>query len=117
MRHREDDLQINCRRWFCLQYPKYAKLLHHSPNGGFRNPVEAAKFKAMGTISGFADFILLVPNKKSHALFIELKTAKGRQTDNQKEFERAVTSQGYYYALCRSLTEFMGTIVGYLNNK
>lgn len=64
MRHIEENMQIACARWFGLQYPRYAQLLHHSPNGGRRNYIEAARFKAMGTKAGFPDFVLFHPSTK-----------------------------------------------------
>ena len=58
--HFEDDLQVQCVRWFYLQYPKLD--LFHIPNGGSRNrkiskkgvvySPEATRFKAMGVRAG-----------------------------------------------------------------
>lgn len=50
MRHLEDKLQKACVKWFDYAYPKYRLTLHHSPNGGKRNSIEAAKFKQMGVL-------------------------------------------------------------------
>ena len=52
--------------------------IHHSPNGGKRNAREAAKFKRMGTRSGFPDLFLAYPNKQYAGLFIELKAEGGK---------------------------------------
>ena len=114
MRHIEDILQKQCVRWFSLQYREYAQLLHHSPNGGKRNAVEASKFKAMGVRAGFPDLILCVARHGYHGLFIELKTAKGRQSDNQKYFECVLKEQGYEYVVIRSIEDFISTINNYL---
>ena len=115
MRHLEDDLQISCVRYFGLAFPKLAAFLHHSPNGGKRNVREAARFKKMGTKSGFADLFLMIPKNKFAGMFIELKSPKGKQTDNQKEFEANAKSAGYEYCVCRSFEEFQETINNYLN--
>ena len=115
MRHIEDSLQKNCVRWFSLQYREYAQLLHHSPNGGKRNAIEAAKFKAMGVRAGFPDLILCIARHGYHGLFIELKTAKGRQSENQKYYQYVLEEQGYRYEVVRSIEEFIQIISEYLS--
>lgn len=114
MRHIEDNLQKNCITWFTYQFPDLAKLLHHSPNGGKRNAIEAAKFKAMGVRAGFPDLILCIARHGYHGLFIELKTAKGRQSDKQKYYQCVLEKQGYRYVVIRSLEGFINEIKSYL---
>lgn len=114
MRHLEDSLQKRCVMWFSLQYREYAKLLHHSPNGGKRNAIEAAKFKAMGVRAGFPDLGLYVARQGYHGLFVELKTAKGRQSDNQLYYQAVLEEQGYKYVVIRSIEDFIATINEYL---
>ncbi len=117
MRHEEDNLQMACVRWFGLQFPGVAKLLHHSPNGGRRNAREAARFKAMGTRAGFPDLILLLPSADGlfRFLAIELKTKAGRQSEHQKDYERLITEHGGKYVVVRSVEEFIEVINEYLN--
>lgn len=112
--HAEDDLQMQCVRWFRLQFPKLARLLHHSPNGGRRDAREGARFKQMGTQAGFPDLILLVAANGYHALMLELKTRTGRQQDTQKEYQQLVEAQGYRYVVIRSFDQFRETIKDYL---
>lgn len=114
MRHIEDSLQKNCVSWFSLQYREYAQLLHHSPNGGKRNAIEAAKFKAMGVRAGFPDLILCIARHGFHGLFIELKTAKGRQSEHQKYYQCVLEEQGYKYVIVRAIKEFINEIESYL---
>ena len=45
---------------------------------------------------------------------IEMKTAKGRQSPDQKEWQAKVESKGYKYAVCHSLDEFINEIEDYL---
>lgn len=115
MRHLEDNLQKMCVRWFSLQHPDLAQLLHHSPNGGKRNAIEAAKFKAMGVRAGFPDLILCIARQGYHGLFIELKTSKGRQSENQKYYQYVLEEQGYRYDIVRSIEDFIEVINDYLN--
>lgn len=112
--HAEDDLQMQCVRWFRLQYPQLARLLHHSPNGGKRNAREGARFKQMGTQAGFPDLILLVASQGYHALLLELKTRTGRQQDSQKEYQQLAEAQGYRYVVIRSLEAFMDEVNTYM---
>lgn len=116
MRHEEEDLQIQCVEWFSLQYQKLALLLHHSPNGGRRTTLEAARFKMMGTRKGFPDLVLLFPNARYHALFIELKSRKGVQRQSQKAMQQALEQVGYRYEIVRDLAGFMDCIRRYLKS-
>lgn len=114
--HREIEhaVQCACVRWFAYQYAEYDGLLFAVPNGGFRNITTAAKLKAEGVKAGVSDLILAVQSEGYGALFIEMKTSKGKQTEYQKAFERAVTAQGYKYAICRSLTDFQEVVDKYI---
>lgn len=116
MRHEEDNLQMACVRYFGLQFPGVAKLLHHSPNGGRRNAREAARFKAMGTRAGFPDLILLLPSADGQYRFlaIELKTKAGRQSEHQKDYEQLITEHGGKYVVVRSVEEFIEVVNDYL---
>lgn len=60
-----------------------------------------------GLMSGVSDLILLLPNK---AVFVEVKTDIGRQSDKQKEFEQMVTALGFEYWLVRSLEDFINKL-------
>lgn len=117
MNHNESNLQKSCVRWFRLQYPKLASLLFAVPNGGARNAVTGAILKAEGVTKGVADLLLLVPTKHHHALCVEMKTPKGRQSQAQKDWQKAVTDQGYCYIVCRSAEEFIREITRYLRDR
>lgn len=119
MNQEEHNIQSACVRWFNLQWPEYRGLLFAVPNGGARSKATAGKLKAEGVVAGVADLILLVTRIKNyepmiHALCIEMKTEKGRQSPEQMEWQRKVEAQGYRYAVCRSLDEFMYKINNYL---
>ncbi|MDR0384526.1 MAG: VRR-NUC domain-containing protein [Prevotellaceae bacterium] len=110
-------MQIACVRYFDYKYSELSKLLHHSPNGGKRNAREAARFKAMGVRAGFPDLILLVENAQYNYLCIELKSAKGTQTDLQHEYQKIVEKSGGQYRICRSLDDFINIIDHYLGKR
>lgn len=125
MREEEHNIQAACVRWFNLQWPEYRGLLFSVPNGGARSKATAGKLKAEGVVAGIADLILLVPRCVKahddegwynifHALCIEMKTAKGRQSPEQKEWQAKVVAKGYKYVVCHSIEEFMAVVNGYL---
>ena len=116
-RHIESELQRNCIRWFRYQYPNH--VLFAIPNGGARNPLEAAILKGEGVLAGVADLFLAYPSKNDagsiiHGLFIEIKTSKGKLTEHQEDFGQRVWLIGYDYEVCRSLDEFMKVVRNYL---
>jgi hypothetical protein len=99
----EDQLQAHCFQWTWNQFPETRKLFFSVPNGGTRNTIEAAKFKATGLIAGVADMILLW---KAKAYFFEFKFENGKQSQSQKEFEFNVIMQGFDYYLVKDADEF-----------
>jgi hypothetical protein len=114
IRNNEHHLQRACVEWFRWQYRRIAPLLVAVPNGGHRSKAQAGKLKAEGVVPGVADLILFVPNTVSHALLIEMKTPTGRQSPNQAAWQKAVSEQGYHYAVVRNFSDFQKTIRLYL---
>lgn len=114
MIHEESKLQSACYRWFNLQYREYYGLAFSVPNGAKVSQSQARVLRAEGLTSGVADMILLMPRHGYHGLMIEFKTAKGRQSDTQKHFQRMVESQGYLYCIVRSCVGFMDLINAYV---
>jgi hypothetical protein len=111
----EHRIQVACVRWFALQWPQYEGLLFAVPNGGHRDKVTAAMMKAEGVTAGVADLLLLVPSQGLHGLAIEMKTENGRQSPEQKQWQKKAERQGYRYAVCRSLDQFIETVNAYLH--
>lgn len=70
------------------------------PNGGRRDAITGRKLKDEGVLAGVADLEILLPDGK--AVFVELKTPWGVQSDAQKAFENEVKLRGYTYLLWRS---------------
>lgn len=110
----EHRIQKSCVRWFRIKYPELSHALFAVPNGGFRGKSTAAKLKEEGVLSGVSDLILLKNNKEYGALLIEMKTATGRQSVNQKRWQSLITQDRYKYVVCRSLDEFMKEVNDYL---
>lgn len=115
MKDLEHRLQCTCVRWFSYQHPELKGTLFSIPNGGQRNAITAAKMKAEGVVAGVADLELSIPNATHHALFIEMKTEKGRQSEKQREWEKVATRFGYRYEIVRSYEAFVQLIEEYLS--
>ena len=114
-RYEESRIQICCKRWWNIQYKNQRKLFHSIPNGGFRNPREAAILVDEGEEAGAADTELHIARHGYHGLFVEFKTPTGRQSAAQKEFQRQVEAEGYKYIIVRSVEQFISEIKAYLN--
>lgn len=79
-------------------------MVHNTP----RNKVDGARLKAMGMVTGVADMVYLNPS--GPVTFIEFKTETGRQSPEQKEFERKCYEWGYAYEIVRTFDEFKAAI-------
>lgn len=116
MRQEEHRIQCAIVKWFYYAYPAYrGGCLFAVPNGGHRNIQTARSLKAEGVTSGVSDLLLLVPKREYHGLCVEVKTPVGRQSDNQKNWQRIIEAQGYKYCIVRSLDEFAELVRWYLN--
>lgn len=102
----EHQLQCECIRWFDLSYPAHRFDLFAVPNGGHRHIRTASKMKAEGVRAGVADLILDYPGNLGDMVYIEMKTEKGRQSGNQKEFEKRCQEKGRSYRIVRNFDEF-----------
>ena len=114
MRNIESNLQIACVKWFRLQYPRKANLLNSVPNGGARNAITGAIIKKEGAVRGVADLELNIAKGGWHGLKIEMKTAKGRHSPYQKQWQKDIEAEGYLYAIVRSVDEFIQLITWYI---
>lgn len=106
----ENKIQQECYTWFfnnyCLKNHIPRCYIFSVPNEG-KSAQEQMYKKMLGMRSGVSDMIMLLPNE---VLFIEFKDSKGKQSDNQKEFEQIVTNLGFEYHLVRSLEQFQEII-------
>lgn len=130
MRHQESNIQIACVNWFKLQYREIESHFFAVPNGGKRakkvvktkfgyktTSVEGSILKQEGVKAGVADLLLLYPNEKFSFLAIEMKTKTGRQSENQKIWQKNVEKLGIgKYVICRNFDEFQNEIKNYLQS-
>lgn len=113
-------LQAECVRHAWNTYPQTRLLLFHVENEMSRpdaNAVIGARRRAEGIVRGVADLLLLKACRGYHGLCVEMKTETGRQSEAQKEWQRAVEGQGYLYRVCRSLDDFKELLAWYLDRR
>lgn len=115
-RHIESGMQIAFINWCNWNVSRYPELnyIHHSPNGGKRSAKEAARFKKEGVKPGFPDLILPVPRGCFNSLYIELKTEKGKLTENQIRWIEFLRQNGNKVLVCRSVDECIRIVKEYL---
>jgi hypothetical protein len=116
MQRNEQMLQEAIFRWAKLQtviYPEL-ELLHHIPNGGRRNLFEAFKLKRMGVKAGIPDIHLPVSCGKYNSLWIELKSHKGKTTENQLKMLKLLSDYGNFVCVIHDVESAICTIKAYL---
>ena len=105
----EDGLQIIAASWLTANlHPSV--IWWHTPNGGLRNPVVAKKLSAMGVRPGIPDLLLDWPDGR---LAIELKSARGRVSKEQKDVGALMEAAGRPWHVARSLDEVRRLIAQY----
>jgi hypothetical protein len=98
----ETRLQAACVKLYYMLWPRHAGRLflnHNNPRG----PRHGQLLKSMGLVAGVADMTLLGDNG---AVFIEFKTTKGTQNQNQKSWQKTCEAAGYRYYLVKSVSQF-----------
>lgn len=83
---------------------QFSGLFLHIPNEELADvkPQTALIKKVTGKIAGAADYVFIGPD---HKFFIEMKAAKGRQSESQKNFEAWCKAAGIDYYLCHGADE------------
>jgi len=123
VRHLEDDHQKALMQWARvarLRGVLVSDFLVAIPNGGNRNPKEAARLKAQGVKAGVSDLLLALPANGFCGLWIELKapatpTSKaGKPTALQLEWLDRMAQVGYAAQLCYGWQAAKQTIQEYL---
>ena len=84
------------------------------PNGGARDAITGARLKREGVVRGMPDLVLLCAKCGKHALFIEMKTKRGRVSESQRDLFPFLEAQGYGVAVCRGWREAADTVEAYL---
>lgn len=118
--------------WWRRQFPKRALLLVANLNGaklapvsghafahlpeGVRRGIAWKRLEEQGAVKGAADLFLSIPSGDYAGLYIEMKTVQGKQSEDQKQFEKAVIEQGYGYCVPKGAKAAINCIISYLEN-
>ena len=86
----ESDIQQQCLRWFQMQYREIweAGWLFHIPNEGIRLGKMGSRMKREGVRRGVADLCLAIPRHGYGARYIEMKRPGGRQSAEQRAWQK-----------------------------
>lgn len=112
----EHQEQVAFFRWLDVHAGRYRELSRAFaiPNGGARHKAVAGKLKAEGVKAGVPDVFLPVPAGFYHGLFIEMKTATGRATKEQRDRLLNLARDGYAVVIARGWIEAARIVVDYL---
>lgn len=91
-----------------INAPRFAQAVrrtHAIPNGGGRSKAEAGRLKAEGVRKGVPDIFCAMPHGPFHGLYIEMKSAEGRVSEEQSKWLDESRALGYAGAVCRSADE------------
>ena len=91
------------------------KLLFHIKNETREGAAQVAVDRAMGVKKGVPDLCLPVARGKYHALYIEMKTEKGRTTKEQEWWLEALREAGSCACLCRGWEVAAQVLTWYLS--
>lgn len=119
-RHNEEHrIQVALFKWAKHASARHPglKLMFAIPNGGARDAVTGAMLKREGVKPGVPDIFLPLPIDNFHGLFIELKTAKGRLSPEQREWLMRLHNRGYAAVLCRGLDETIDMVCRYVSGQ
>lgn len=94
----EAQIQKEIVTWFRERYKNYQifSVPNEATHGG-------NGWNAAGLLPGAPDLVLCLPEK---IIFIEVKSEKGRLSDNQKIFQMKCSTMNLPYFVIRSLQEF-----------
>lgn len=91
-------------------------LMYHIPNGGSRNPIEAAHLQRQGVKPGVPDIFLPAARGGAFGLYIEMKRAVGGVlSELQKNTILNLRAQGYKAVVCEGFQAAANEIEAYMN--
>lgn len=94
----------------------HPKPLYSATVGGVRLAIHTAKkMKEAGYSSGIPDMLIFEPRGFYTGLAIEIKTEKGRASDNQKQWVTDLNNRGWRAEVCRGFDECADVISEYFN--
>ena len=92
----EQILQINLINWFKHEWPELSLDIHHFANERKCSDYEGKILQKMGVTRGVSDIFLGFALNGFHGLWIELKSDRGKLSDEQMEFIKRKNQRGYF---------------------
>jgi hypothetical protein len=114
-RQSESVTQQYFMQWLKLQYPRVHEVTASFPNEGKRSYKNASRMKAEGLKKGMPDLGIFYPTPRHHGMFIELKSPKGKLTEDQCNMMELLASKGYYCCASWTLESAQDEVRKYLN--
>ena len=118
---------LNQRLHPILNSPLLFAVVNENKVKGIGGAITGAKHKAMGKKAGVADILCLWPmprmdnagnvQQPKHGLCIEMKKSGGKQSPEQKIFQKQIEEQGYFYTVAYSWHEAAQVLCDYLGLK
>lgn len=102
----EASLQVRLMDYLGWTLPANA-FAFHCPNGGSRNPIEAANLKRQGVKAGVPDIVIIHDGK---VLGLELKSATGTLSASQNETFPKLRAAGMRIEVARTFDEAISLI-------
>ena len=107
--------QCSLVEWFRVRYPDR---IINADMGGVRLTMgNAIKAKRAGHLKGYPDLFIAVAKGGYYGLFIEMKTKKGKASNEQEEIIKKLNQEGYYAIICYGFDNAMKTINDYMRLK
>lgn len=120
----EHQMQAEVIRWARMRCNSgKVNLLFSIPNAGKRTVITGRRMRNEGLLAGMPDLCLPVPRVRfleSHrvqvfgALYIEMKSAKGKLSEHQAKMIEILQAAGNRVVVCRSAAEAIAEIERYL---
>lgn len=111
---KEHTEQVKVVQYIRTFYPE--TIIAAIPNGAATTAKNRLYLYSEGLLSGFPDLIIAEAKKGFNGLFIEMKTFKGIESDNQKIIRERLINKGYLVYIARSADNAIKLIKDYLND-
>ena len=108
----EDDEQRQLIQW-CRTRPEL-QFLFHIANENTAGIKWGVRNRQLGVKSGVPDLMLPIPAGGYHGLFVEMKTRRGKVSDNQQRWIDALNAFGYRAVVCYGWEAARDEIESYL---
>jgi hypothetical protein len=93
--------------------PLLKRFIIHIPNEGKRSLRYGKSLKDMGMRAGVFDLFIIMARHGYHGAWIELKSRKGKLSEEQLIFQNDMRQQNYFTVVCYSVDEALETIQWY----